>query len=72
MGANYRTAMNSIKSKLNLTIAPVQIPMVFRLIYIKGTDSGFKGLICLIKMKAYYFEGKSGEKIIEDNIPSEY
>jgi elongation factor G len=35
-------------------------------------DSGFKGLICLLKMRAFYFEGKSGETVVEDAIPDNY
>jgi elongation factor G len=35
-------------------------------------DNDFTALIDLIKMKAYYFEGKNGEIIVEKEIPPKY
>jgi elongation factor G len=37
-----------------------------------GSDSGFIGLIDLIKMKSYTFDGKNGETIVEKVIPERY
>jgi elongation factor G len=63
-GANPYAAIEQLKTRLNLNIAPIQIPM--------GIETYFKGIIDLIKMKACYFEGDNGERIIEDVIPAEF
>jgi elongation factor G len=52
MGANPFTAINSIRNKLGLLCAPVQIPI--------GTDEKLKGLIDIVHEKAYYFDGVNG------------
>lgn len=61
MGANPWSAIASIRSKLGLTIAAVQYPI--------GADQTFNGLIDLIKMRAFYFDGLKGEIIREEAIP---
>ena len=62
MGANPFIAIDQARKRLGLNIAPVQIPI--------GSDSKLSGLVDLIKMKGYEFEGKNGEIIKEINIPS--
>ncbi|KAM3128086.1 hypothetical protein pb186bvf_019787 [Paramecium bursaria] len=64
MGANPWSAISSIRKRLGLTVAAVQIPI--------GSDQTFSGLVDLIKMKAYYFDGLKGEVIREENIPDRY
>lgn len=63
-GANFQMTYDSIKKRLagNKVIA-LQMPI--------GEEAGFKGVIDLIAMKAYRFEGKMGEKVIESDIPAE-
>jgi elongation factor G len=34
-----------------------------------GVENGLEGIVNLVNMKAYYFEGSSGEHIIEKEIP---
>jgi elongation factor G len=63
-GANPWHAIDQMKVRLNLNIAPIQIPM--------GIETTFKGIIDLVKMKANYFEGDSGENVVEQEIPEEY
>lgn len=63
-GANPWSAIEQIRNRLDLNVAPIQIPM--------GIETYFKGLIDLIKMKAIYFDGKNGESIREEEIPEEY
>ena len=62
MGANPWTAIDGARKRLNLNCAAVQMPI--------GLDMSLKGLIDLIKMKAVYFDGKSGETIREEEIPA--
>lgn len=64
-GASYQMTYESIKKRLsgNKVIA-IQMPM--------GEESEFVGIIDLVGMKAYTFEGKMGEKVIEGEIPAQY
>ncbi|CAD8048771.1 unnamed protein product [Paramecium primaurelia] len=64
MGANPWSAIQSIRKRLSLTVAAVQIPI--------GQDQTFNGLVDLIKMKAYFFEGLKGEDVKETEIPERY
>jgi elongation factor G len=63
-GANFQMTYDSIKKRLsgNKVIA-LQLPI--------GEESEFKGVIDLIAMKAYKFEGKFGEKVVEIDIPTD-
>ena len=63
-GANPWNAIEQIKARLDLNVAPIQIPM--------GIETTLKGLIDLVKMKAYFFDGPNGESIREEEIPEEY
>ncbi|KKQ22342.1 MAG: Elongation factor G [Candidatus Wolfebacteria bacterium GW2011_GWC1_37_10] len=61
MGASFDNSFNSIRERLTQNAYPVQLPI--------GLESAFEGVIDLIKMRAYVFEGEHGEKIIEKEIP---
>lgn len=61
VGANPWSAIEGARKRLNLNCAAVQMNI--------GIDQNFKGVIDLIKMKANYFEGASGEIITEKDIP---
>ena len=37
-----------------------------------GLESNFEGVVDLLKMKAFYFEGDMGTNIVEKEIPAEY
>jgi len=63
LGASFENSFISIQEKLSLNAVAVQIPI--------GLETNFKGIIDLITMKAYEFEGERGEKIIEKEIPTE-
>jgi elongation factor G len=63
MGANPWSSIDSVRTRLSLHCAAVQYPI--------GMDMTFKGLIDLIKMRAFYFDGKSGEFIREEAIPED-
>ncbi len=64
MGASFERSYASILDRLNKNAVRMQIPI--------GLEENFKGVIDLLKMKAYYFEGEKGEKIVEAEIPAEY
>ena len=63
LGASFENSFRSIQEKLNPSAVVIQIPI--------GLESNFEGVIDLITMKAFYFEGEHGEKIIEKEIPKE-
>jgi len=64
MGASFERSYKSILDRLNKNAVRMQIPM--------GAEENFAGVIDLLKMKAYYFEGEMGIKIREEEIPAEY
>ena len=64
MGADYFAAIESIKSKLGANAYPVHYPL--------GSESEFKGMVDLIRMKAYYFYDETkGADWDEQEIPAE-
>jgi len=64
MGASFDRSFQSILDRLNKNAVRVQIPM--------GAEENFSGVIDLLKMKAYYFEGEMGNTIRETDIPEEF
>jgi len=62
MGASFEDSLKSIQERLNPNAIPLQLPI--------GLESAFEGLIDLLRMKAYFFEGDKGERIIEKEIPA--
>ncbi|MBU6390064.1 elongation factor G [Patescibacteria group bacterium] len=64
MGASFENSYKSILERLNKNAVRMQIPI--------GLEENFKGVIDLLKLKAYSFEGDKGEKVVEGEIPDEY
>ena len=64
MGANPEKVTDQLRDKLNHNALLVQLPI--------GLEANFEGIIDLIKMKAYYFDGDNGENIREEEIPAAY
>ena len=62
-GADFNFVLGSIWNRLTPNAVAIQIPI--------GERNEFKGVVDLIKMKAYTFEGNMGEKIVESEIPAE-
>jgi elongation factor G len=62
-GADFNFVINSIWNRLTPNAVAIQIPI--------GERNDFSGVVDLIKMKAYSFEGDKGEKVIESEIPEE-
>ncbi len=60
-GAVFEDALASIWNRLTPNAVAVQLPL--------GERGDFYGVIDLIKMKAYTFDGEMGEKVIEGEIP---
>ncbi len=63
-GASFERSFASILDRLNKNAVRIQIPM--------GSEENFAGVIDLMRMKAYYFEGNMGMTIREEEIPAEY
>lgn len=61
--ANAAQCLAEIKEDLELTPVPIQIPM--------GSADSFKGVISLLKEKAYVYDGATG-KYKETDIPAEF
>jgi elongation factor G len=63
VGATMEMNLESIWKRLSKNAIPLQLPI--------GVEDNFSGLIDLIKMKALRFEGKEGEIVKEEEIPSD-
>ncbi len=63
MGASFEKSFKSILERLNKNAVAFQIPI--------GLESEHEGVVDLMRMKAYFFEGQMGEKVIEKDIPAE-
>ncbi len=64
IGADFDKAFASITDRLTPNAVMAQIPM--------GVESDLSGVIDLLTMKAYKFEGNMGNEIIPFDIPEEY
>ncbi|MGI9118111.1 MAG: elongation factor G [Minisyncoccia bacterium] len=63
-GASFERSYQSVLSRLNKSAVRMQIPI--------GEEDKHEGVIDLLKMKAYFFEGNMGSEVIEKEIPAEY
>ncbi len=63
-GASFERSYKSILDRLSKKAIRFQIPI--------GEEDKHDGVIDLLKMKAYYFEGNMGNQVIEKEIPAEY
>ncbi len=62
-GADFDFVLGSIWNRLTPNALALQIPI--------GERSEFSGVVDLMKMKAYTFEGEMGIKVVENEIPAE-
>ncbi len=60
-GASFEHSFQTILDRLNKSAVRMQIPI--------GLEENHEGVIDLLKMKAFYFEGAMGENVIEKDIP---
>jgi len=63
MGASAFKGVKSLREKLHLNAVLMQLPI--------GAEDSFSGVVDLITMKAYYFDGENGEKVRIEAIPSD-
>lgn len=62
-GADPFKVTEQLKNKLKHNAVLMQIPI--------GKESGFAGVVDLLTMKAFYFDGEKGETVREEEIPEE-
>ncbi len=63
IGADFEGSIKSIKERLGANAAPVQIPL--------GIEHDLRGVIDLIKMKAYTYKSLEDNKLIEEEVPQD-
>ncbi|KKU90916.1 MAG: Elongation factor G [Candidatus Jorgensenbacteria bacterium GW2011_GWA1_48_11] len=61
MGASFEHSFRSILERLTPQAVALQIPI--------GIEGTFEGVVDLLKMKAFRFEGEKGERVIEGEVP---
>jgi elongation factor G len=64
MGANFDRVIGQVKERLHGNPVPIQFPI--------GSSDDFKGIVDLVTMKFYTYEGEKGEDQIEREIPAEH
>ncbi len=62
-GANFYKVYGQIKDRLRANAVPIQIPI--------GSEEKFKGIVDLIKMRAYMYNNDAGTEIEEIDIPAD-
>lgn len=62
-GANPYRVCQQLREKLAHNAWLAQLPI--------GAEDRFQGIVDLLKMKAFYFDGSNGEKIREEEIPAD-
>jgi elongation factor G len=63
-GASFERSYQTILNRLTKNALRAQIPI--------GEEENFSGVVDLLKMKAYYFEGEMGVTVREDEVPEKY
>lgn len=63
VGGDFYMSLNSIHKRLNPNAVAIQLPI--------GAEREFKGVVDLIQKKAYTFEGKAGETVVEIPVPED-
>ena len=63
MGADFKFSLETIDSRLGVNAKPIEWPI--------GAEADFRGVIDLVTMKAYEYDGKQEENAKEIEIPAE-
>ena len=63
MGANFEYTLSTIDSRLGVNAKPIEWPI--------GAENEFDGVIDLVTMKAYHYDGKQEEDAEEIEIPAD-
>ena len=62
-GANFYRVVGMMHERLNANAVPLQLPI--------GAEADFKGIIDLVKMKAYIYTNDLGTDVLEQDIPAD-
>ncbi|OKZ60537.1 MAG: translation elongation factor G [Clostridium sp. CAG:354_28_25] len=62
-GANFMLCVDQLKNRLKANAVPIQLPI--------GAEDGFKGIVDLIKMRAFIHKDDLGKEIEETDIPDD-
>ncbi len=62
-GANFYKVYDQIKDRMRANAVPIQVPI--------GSEGDFKGIVDLVKMRAYIYTNDQGTDITETDIPAE-
>ena len=62
-GANFENVISMMRERLKTNAMPIQLPI--------GKEETFKGLVDLVKMKAYFYNDPTGSVIDEGEIPAD-
>ena len=63
LGADFYYSLKTISDRLGANAAPIELPI--------GAESDFTGIIDLVNLKAYQYDGKEDENPIEIEIPAD-
>ena len=63
LGADFQASLKSIRDRLSPKAVPIQLPI--------GAEDSMSGVVDLIRMKAYRFEGNMGMDVVEEEIPAD-
>ncbi|MGK7884002.1 MAG: elongation factor G [Crocosphaera sp.] len=63
-GANFFKVYQQIRDRLKANAVPIQIPI--------GTESEFRGIVDLVRMRAKIYQDDLGQNIEDTDIPAEY
>jgi elongation factor G len=63
IGADFEGSLHSINTRLGANTSPIQIPL--------GSEHALRGVIDLIKMKAFTYKGIEDNKLTEEEVPSD-
>ena len=62
-GADFYACVNQMRERLNANAVPIQLPI--------GAEGDFKGIVDLIKMKAFIHKDDLGKEIEETDVPAD-
>ncbi|HHS12979.1 MAG TPA: elongation factor G [bacterium] len=63
VGSNAGKVTRQLREKLSHNAVMMQIPI--------GSEADFRGIVDLVTMRAFYFDGENGEIVREESIPDE-
>ena len=62
IGADFFMSLDSVKDRLSKKAIPIQLPI--------GKSDTFEGVVDLVTMKSYHFEGEKWVNVVEGEIPA--